>query len=69
MTLCVKGPWSHQFPVEDATGAYCERHGITLPFHPARPLPEYLDDGLVRPEPPAATTVDDRSPLPQEDHL
>jgi hypothetical protein len=23
MTLCVKGPWPHQSPVEDTTGAYC----------------------------------------------
>jgi hypothetical protein len=27
MTVCVKGPYSRSFPLEDVTGAYCEEHG------------------------------------------
>lgn len=30
MTRCFKGPWWHDFPVEDETIAYCEEHGVTL---------------------------------------
>jgi hypothetical protein len=53
MTRCVKGPWSHEFPLEDAIGAYCERHGVALLFNPepGDGEPEYLDDDLVCPEP------------------
>ncbi|MFD3516185.1 hypothetical protein [Streptomyces sp. NPDC058657] len=49
MTYCVKGGRQHPFPVEDDTGAYCEKHGVTLLWHgdpitpedlsPATPLP------------------------------
>lgn len=44
MTRCVKGPWSHDFPIEDPTGVYCPRNGVALLFN----QPEYLDDDLGR---------------------
>lgn len=31
MTLCLTG--GHDFPIEDATGAYCPQHGVTLLWH------------------------------------
>jgi hypothetical protein len=33
MTQCYKG--GHEYPVEDAYGAYCEEHGIELVWHAA----------------------------------
>lgn len=32
MTKCPAG--LHPFPVEDATGAYCEEHGLTMIWNP-----------------------------------
>lgn len=30
MTRCVKGPASHDFPIESEFGARCPEHGVTL---------------------------------------
>lgn len=35
MSLCPHG--RHPFPIEDATGAHCEEHGVTLLWHSAQP--------------------------------
>lgn len=58
-TRCVNGPASHNFPIEDATGAYCPQHGVTLLFNPdPEGEPEYVDDDLVAPEPSPPVPVD-----------
>ncbi|MET9520460.1 hypothetical protein [Streptomyces sp. NPDC002994] len=40
MTKCIKG--DHDFPVEDATGAYCGEHEVTLLWHGPPITPEDL---------------------------
>ncbi|MDJ0460567.1 hypothetical protein [Streptomyces sp. H27-C3] len=56
MTRCVKGPYSHDFPIEDDEGAYCAEHGVTLLWHGPPITPED-----TAPETPAR-----RAPLPPE---
>ncbi|MFF2640300.1 hypothetical protein ACFVUB_10955 [Streptomyces niveus] len=38
--MCVHG--DHEFPLEDAEGAYCTEHGVTLLFHGPPITPEDL---------------------------
>ncbi|MGW6743801.1 hypothetical protein ACWGDX_24285 [Streptomyces sp. NPDC055025] len=53
MTACLKG--SHDFPIEDASGAYCPRHRVTLLWHgPPITADDLLgDDGPTRTARPA----------------
>lgn len=60
MTECPRG--SHDFPVEDDTGAYCEEHGVTLLYRSNPIQPEDLThDYPARPDwltlGPSATTT------------
>ncbi|MGW4561152.1 hypothetical protein ACWEN3_01705 [Streptomyces sp. NPDC004561] len=50
MTKCIHG--NHDFPIEDATGAYCPEHGVTLLWNP----PHFnWDDLLSEPGRPRGT--------------
>lgn len=51
MTRCFKGPWPHDFAVEDETGAYCEEHGVTLLRHGLSITGDDLDTALTSCEP------------------